>query len=142
MKRKRWNGNHTEWKAAFAVAALYLLLAAIGHGCPIRWITGIPCPGCGITRACLALLGGSVAEAFYWNPMFLPAGAAFLYAIHREKIPVRPGRRTEMICAAVLVAGMAICYIYRVVLGHGPITADPENGLLFRLFETLRGGEL
>ena len=132
-------------KRALRILVIHILTAVVliwVWRCPFYFLFGIPCPGCGITRACLALLGGSVAEAFYWNPMFLPAGAAFLYAIHREKIPVRPGRRTEMICAAVLVAGMTICYIYRVVLGHGPITADPENGLLFRLFETLRGGEL
>ena len=110
--------------------------------CPFYFLFGIPCPGCGITRAYLSLLEGNIAEAFYWNPMFLPAGVTFLYAVHREKLPVRPGRRTELILGAVIIAGIAGCYVYRLLSGNGPIQPDVEAGFLHRLSETLRGGRL
>lgn len=38
--------------------------------CPILALTGIPCPGCGLTRAWLAALGGRFAEAFAFHPLF------------------------------------------------------------------------
>lgn len=38
--------------------------------CPFKWITGIPCPGCGMTRACLHFLSGNIEESFYYHPLF------------------------------------------------------------------------
>ena len=48
---------------------------------------GIPCPGCGLTRATLALLGGDVASATALQPLALVVcpllGGATLYACLR-----------------------------------------------------------
>ena len=56
-----------------------LLLAAAGIlllldvGCLFRHITGIPCPGCGMTRAQLAALRLDFRAAFWYHPLwFLP----------------------------------------------------------------------
>ncbi|MEQ1744954.1 MAG: DUF2752 domain-containing protein [Saprospiraceae bacterium] len=37
--------------------------------CPIKRLTGVPCPSCGSTRSVVSLLRGNVAEAVYWNPL-------------------------------------------------------------------------
>lgn len=45
-------------------------------GCLLRQTTGLLCPGCGMTRACHAVLNGRVGEAFRLNPLgmvLLPA---------------------------------------------------------------------
>ena len=39
-------------------------------GCPILRITGIPCPGCGMTRAWLSVLRLDFVAAFEYNAMF------------------------------------------------------------------------
>ena len=132
-------------KRALLLVLMHILILAFliwVWRCPFYFLSGIPCPGCGITRAYLSLLEGNIAEAFYWNPMFLPAGAVFLYAVHREKLPVRPCGRAELILGAVISAGIAGCWLYRLISGSGPLHADVEEGLLYRLFETLRGGSL
>lgn len=36
--------------------------------CPTKLLFGIPCPGCGITRAFNLLLNGEIKEAFMMNP--------------------------------------------------------------------------
>ena len=41
--------------------------------CPLKQITGHPCPTCGGTRAVLALLQGHFAEALWLNPLVLAA---------------------------------------------------------------------
>lgn len=45
--------------------------------CPIKWLTGLSCPGCGSQRALLALLEGDVAEALMANLM-TPFALAYL----------------------------------------------------------------
>jgi hypothetical protein len=53
-------------RALIAVAGLHFLLVSFGlpsWPCPIRHGLGIPCPGCGITRAMLALVQGHWATA-------------------------------------------------------------------------------
>ena len=37
--------------------------------CPIKTITGLDCPGCGITRMFIALFHGNIYQAFRYNPL-------------------------------------------------------------------------
>jgi hypothetical protein len=37
--------------------------------CPVAGTFGVPCPGCGLTRATLALLRGDVRAAFHFHPL-------------------------------------------------------------------------
>ena len=58
---------------------LYFALACRGVDlmpCPFLKVTGLPCPGCGMTRSCLALLRGDLAETWRLNP-FGPVFAVF-----------------------------------------------------------------
>jgi hypothetical protein len=41
--------------------------------CPIRALTGVPCPGCGLTRATGALLRGRWGDAIDLHPLILLA---------------------------------------------------------------------
>ena len=52
-----------------AAAAVWPLLPA--HPsivCPLRSMTGVPCPMCGMTRACVAFARGNVVDALAFNP--------------------------------------------------------------------------
>ena len=57
------------------IFALYCVLATkfLGSACPLYLIFGIPCPGCGMTRAWISLFGGDIAKAFYFHPAFFAA---------------------------------------------------------------------
>lgn len=74
--------------------ALYLL----DIGCVFRLMTGIPCPGCGMTRAWLAALRLDFAAAFAYHPLFWVVPIAFVLAFVREEVThcgccsVRAGR--------------------------------------------------
>lgn len=44
------------------------LAGAIPVFCPFELLTGIPCPGCGMTRAILCLIAGNPSDALLYNP--------------------------------------------------------------------------
>lgn len=59
------------------VAAVGLRTMSIGAPCPILHITGVPCPGCGMTRLADHLLHGEVIDALARDP----AGVLFALVI-------------------------------------------------------------
>ncbi len=40
--------------------------------CPFKFVTGIPCPGCGMTHAFLAIAEADLISAFRYNPFSIP----------------------------------------------------------------------
>lgn len=54
---------------AAAIAATWLALDLPRPLCPLHAATGIPCPGCGTTRALHAMLAGGWRDAFFLNPL-------------------------------------------------------------------------
>ena len=37
--------------------------------CPFKRVTGLPCPGCGMTRSVVTLLHGDLAASLYYHPL-------------------------------------------------------------------------
>ena len=55
--------------------------------CGFYWLTGRPCPLCGLTRAVFALAKGHWAEAFHFHPLS-PLGLAMVLSLFWD-IPLR-----------------------------------------------------
>ena len=49
--------------------------------CPTALFFGIPCPGCGLTRATLALLRGDVGAALHFHPLVFVLTPLAAYAL-------------------------------------------------------------
>jgi len=69
--------------AVFAASALWRPSELPGVVlCPFRALTGLPCPGCGMTRAFCAMGHGELSQAFGFNALgpFVFAAALLLWA--------------------------------------------------------------
>ena len=95
-----------------AVAAAVLALwQRLEIPCVMRSITGLICPGCGMTRAWLAMLRLQVAEAFSWHPMFWAVPVFGLYWFFDGQLLGRP--KADRIVLWAVVTSFAVCYLLR-----------------------------
>ncbi|WZL82777.1 DUF2752 domain-containing protein [Vallitaleaceae bacterium 9-2] len=83
--------------------------------CPIKLTTGLPCPGCGMTRAHIALLNLDLSQALYYHPLFfVPAGvfAIFLFQDIRWVYRLHHSKWFYPLLVMVVIG----VYIYRMLL--------------------------
>ena len=88
---------------AFTLAVGGTALVALGPPmCPTALFLGIPCPGCGLTRATLALLRGDFGAALHFHPLVFVLTPLFVAALGtalldyvRGGTPTAPARFTE-----------------------------------------------
>jgi hypothetical protein len=74
--RSRWR-----WAVvAVGLAVLWTFTPPDLPVCGFRWLTGRPCPFCGLTRAMFALSRGHVAEALHWHALS-PLAAVLLVGL-------------------------------------------------------------
>lgn len=112
-----------------AVVLLYVILAVVGIGCPIKYITGVSCAGCGMTRAYVALFHFDFAKAFYYHPLFLLPPVAVLTMLLKNKISIKFYRAIWF----TIVVAFVIVYLYRMLVGGNDIVVfRPQDGLIGR----------
>ena len=107
--------------ALIAFSPLAPELAATTPACPVKSISGLPCPTCGSTRGSLALLDGRILDALAFNPLVMSSGIAFviggllapLWAWKISKIPDLD-RSLPMAARIAIVALVVLNWAYLV----------------------------
>ncbi|MCI8497293.1 MAG: DUF2752 domain-containing protein [Clostridiales bacterium] len=138
MKHKRTGGEQSpaeirkKWMTVAAVliliGAAVLVLLSLRSPCIVRESMGIPCPGCGMTRAALSFLRGDFAEVNRWHPMFWGLFPLFGYLI--ACIFFRKLRKWVWIPILVFGIAMVLCWIIRMALffpGEPPMDLNPSS---------------
>src|SRR3954453_20046966 len=88
-----------------AGAALPLLPGHPGLACPMRRLTGVPCPLCGMTTSVEESVRGHLSRAFAANPGGIAAVAVALFLIVR-----RP--ESLLIPAALPIVALAAAWLF------------------------------
>jgi hypothetical protein len=108
-------------KAAWGVLAfivLYTIFAInfLGTGCFFASTIGIPCIGCGGTRAAFALMHGELRESLHFHPLLLPA--VIIFAAYFGLLLFKGNAAANKLNKAMLVFTVAavILYIVRMIL--------------------------
>lgn len=105
-----------------------------GIGCPIKWVTGISCAGCGLTRACLEASQLHFETAFSYHPLFwMIPFVPVLYFI-RDKLP--PFIEKGILWTYIIL--FLFVYIVRLVdSSDAVVVVEPGNGLIARIIHIL-----
>jgi hypothetical protein len=69
--------------------------------CPMRAITGVPCPLCGMTRACVAALHGHLGTSLAFNPGGVLVVLVACIALLRPQLLVRVPPPTWLVIGAL-----------------------------------------
>lgn len=122
--------------AVIAVALLYVVMESVGITCPIKYVTGISCAGCGMSRAYLSLLRGDIGGAFYYHPLFFMPPIIVIVFLLRKRLPDKLYKIFLFTSALIFI----IVYIYRLFLGNGDIVVfHPGDNIVFRVIRQLAG---
>jgi len=125
-----------------ALLVYYILMRLVFHGfCPMVILTGMPCPGCGLSRSVLFLLLGQFARSFLMHPLGLCwLMLIFYFGLNRYILGRRVGRGF-VACTGVVVVATLVLYGYRMVTSFpgSPPMSYTGNNVLERLIPGYRG---
>ncbi|OCN05287.1 hypothetical protein A4S06_09270 [Erysipelotrichaceae bacterium MTC7] len=119
--------------------AFIILFFVLGYHCPINSILGIPCPGCGMTRAFLQLLQLDVASALYYHPLCIVFG---FYVIFMAYVYIKEhtfyGNKARY-ATWFMIALFLVVYIIRMIyiFPNAPMSLE-KDAVIFRLIEVIK----
>lgn len=113
-----------------AIAVVYCVI-----GCPIRWLTGVCCPGCGMSRAVFSLVTFDFAAAFSYHPLVFCLPVAALILVFRKHLPAK----LLTVLIWVFMAVLLIVYIYRIISGSETVYIDFSSGIIYKIFSYFKG---
>lgn len=104
------------WSVAVAVAIYTVLVNLIFHAfCPMVIVTGLPCPGCGMTRSLFFLATGRVGQSLWIHPMGVPIAALVFYFLWNRYVLGRNAKGMKVLVIAAIVL-LVMLYIWRMHL--------------------------
>lgn len=130
--------------AAALVAGAVGLVLADTPLCPTAFFLGVPCPGCGLTRATLALLHGDLAAALHFHPLAPLLSPLFAAALGKVLVdyvratPPRPGPSWWTSRPALWLASILLVLVLGVWLARfagylgGPVAVESFRDRLAR----------
>ena len=117
-----------------AVAGLYAVMEAVGITCPIKFLTGISCMGCGMSRAWMAVLRLDIKKAFYYHPLFFTPPLFLIITELKKHI----NKKVYKLFIFTMVFLYATIYVIRLMDGTNDIVVfQPENNIVFRILRLI-----
>lgn len=115
-----------------------IMTAAFGAVCPARIFTGLPCPGCGLSRAALLMARGELAASLKMHPMLLYLLACTAWGFYVRYFTACPGKYKKygeilLIAGVFLFIAVYIVRIRRYFPDQPPMVYEPDN-MMSRIF--------
>jgi hypothetical protein len=114
----------------FVIILFYVFLKFIGINttCYFKSITGIPCPGCGLTRAYLSLMHENIKKAFFYHPLFILPILIFIYI---SLCKFKKVKYSNKLLGIVLVAFIGLWIVRMILFFPSTEPMDFDSNTLF-----------
>lgn len=125
--------NKKNYIILLVIPLIIIVISLLGlYNCPIRYIFGITCPMCGITRAITCLLNFDIKGSFYyhagWPIIVILVFLYILYVFGKFKF----NKKTIFIINILAVINL-IYYFYRLFNGSNIIYFDFKTSLIYKI---------
>lgn len=106
------------WIALLILICYFILTQSLFHTvCPFAILSGLPCPGCGLTRSGFALLSGDFISAWNTNPTIYLWVPLILYGIlFRYLLGKKPP--AYLVCVGIVSVITITWFIWGLLTGH------------------------
>lgn len=94
------------------ITSILFIISIIIYQCPIRLITGIECPGCGLTNAVLCALRLDFKSAFSSHPLFLIPMVTVIYLLLRNKLSLP--KAVEITIGILFIMSFVLFYVIKI----------------------------
>ena len=106
-----------------------------GKICAARMIFGIPCPGCGLTRAFGLVFQGRIREAVSMHFFWIPISVMLVIFLFDRYFISNVGVSSKIMlilkaCVIITISLSIVYYVYRMVIffpDKSPMIYDPDN---------------
>ncbi len=121
----------------FYLAGIYVLFTLLHIGCPIRFATGISCPGCGMTRAYYSLLHLDFGLALHYHPLFMLV--PLMVVLYLFDYSINP-RLLRILWVFIIISFLTTYLIRLFILQSNVVTIDISSGIMIKLYQFIIGG--
>ncbi len=116
---------------------LYGAFHILEIGCPIRFLTGISCAGCGMTRAWLSIIKLDVRNAFYYHPLFWIPPLVVGIVLFKNKISKKSYSFLIIFISVIFIT----VYVIRILNPTNTVVEiNINNGVIWRIFNDIIEG--
>jgi len=118
-----------------SIIIVYTLFTILNVNCPIKFLTGISCAGCGMTRAWLSVINTDFNSAFNYHPLWILPPIFIIVFLNKNIISPKIYKYFKTLCVLLFIA----VYILRLMDTTDKIvTIDINSGLIYKIIDFIR----
>ena len=117
------------------ILIMTVVLFIFDIGCPTRYLTGICCPGCGMTRAVIHLAKGDIKGAIYYHPLVFTLPIIVILFVFKDRINKK---FLNAVLIIIIVLFISIYMIRLIDISNEVVYADITKSIFYRFIIKLK----
>ena len=131
----KFNKKYKTYVIVFFIVLAFGFLSYFNlYACPFYFISGIPCPMCGMTRAFISAFKLDFKSSFYyhalWPVVMVVLPTYFLLIINKIKV----NKKLENILSIIIAMMFLGYYIFRHIIGSEIVEIHFHDSLIYKIY--------
>ncbi len=129
------NKEYITYVIVFFIVLTFGILAYLDlYACPFYFITGIPCPMCGMTRAFFSVFKLDFKSSFYFHalwPVVMVVLPTYIFLIIKK---IKINKKLENTISIIIACMFLGYYIFRHIIGSEIVEIHFHDSLIYKIY--------